>query len=64
MIPTTIPFRGMVLLRKCLVSHHSSKAVMSFPVKEALRLTQEGLVETWGSGLLRRKGDWESSPSL
>ena len=56
-----IPFRGMVLLRKCLESHHSSKLSDELPVKgsEELRLTRpEGLVETWGEvDLTVAKGD-------
>ena len=58
----------MVLLRKCLVTHHYSKdLVMSFPVKgsEELRIDfgPEGFVETWGEvDSSVAKGDWESSP--
>ena len=62
-----IPFRGMVLLRKCLESHHSSKLSDELPCEGERRAKIDSarrfLVETWGKWTLTvAKGDRESSP--
>ena len=60
-----IPFRGMVLLRKCLESHHSSKLSDELPVKGSEEKIDwpEGPVETWGKWTFTvAKGDRESLP--
>ena len=46
-----IPFRGMVLLRKCLESHHLQKLSDELPCEGERRAKidgPEGFVETWG----------------
>ena len=65
-----IPFRGMVLLRKCLESHHSSKLSDELPCEGERRAKidfgPKVRRETWGKWTLTvAKGDRESSsPSL
>ena len=63
-----IPFRGMVLLRKCLESHHSSKLSDELPCEGERRAKID-----FGPKVRRdlgevdftvAKGDRESSPSL
>ena len=61
-----IPFRGMVLLRKCLESHHSSKLSDELPCEGERRVKidfgPKVRRDLGGSGLTVAKGDRESSP--
>ena len=61
-----IPFRGMVLLRKCLESHHSSKLSDELPVKgsEELRLTRPEGQRLGGSGPPSPRATGSPPPSL